>query len=315
LLDSGVQRVVLPTIFLLVLAGSSNGLHFVGESRCPNPEAVEAQLRRIAPGVLEGRAGLVVQIDSLASGLRVRLFDDGGQLLKERTLTGPKTCAQWAQISAALLATWDSALVAPEPPLPDLHAPPPLPADAAPPPAPPEASSGRWNGELGLGVIGTLANDGASALALEILAGLAPPARPYGAQLTLNGTTSRSIPFGGGTAHWQRFALGLGGYGRLGSKELRLEVGAALLAGLITSYGTQFPVLNHSADFDPGVGPSVRGCWAFAGSWLAWLQIGASYWLKSEKVQVLSGSTPVSSARVPPVDVFVTLGLSRAGDL
>jgi hypothetical protein len=310
--NSGVQGVVLPTVVLLVLAGSSDGLHFIGDSRCPGPAAVDAQLRRIAPGVLEGKA---VQIDTLASGLRVRLFDDGGRLLRERTISGPKTCAQWAQISAALLATWAAALVAPDPPLSDLPSSvPPPPAEAAPS-ASSRASSARWTGELGLGFMGTLANDGSAALALEILAGLTPPRRPYGAQLTLNGTTSRSLPVGDGTAHWQRFALGLGAHGTLGSEELKLEIGAAFLAGLVTSYGSGFPVPSHSADFDPGIAPSVRGRWEFARSWLAWLQIGASFWLKSENVQELSGTTLVHSSQVPPVDLFVTVGLSLTADL
>jgi hypothetical protein len=160
-----------------------------------------------------------------------------------------------------------------------------------------------------------VAGNGTFAFGGELLTGLTPGGRPYGGQLTLSGTAARSLTLGDGSARWQRFALGLGGHGTFGAGELKLELGAAFLAGLLYARGTGFLVSRSSTTFDPGIGLSTRLRWDFNRHWLAWLQAGASVWLGSERVQILAGDTAVSSVQIPPLDLFVTLGVSVTADL
>jgi hypothetical protein len=336
------------TAVLLLLALVPGGIRFLGEPRCPEPEAVEAQLRLIDPDLLDGPARQLVLLESQPNGLRARLYDGHGHLIEERVLAGPKSCAQWAQITAALLSSWETELARPElplsalagataqplpppdaraaspagatsppavPPTPTIHPPPATgPEISAAQPIPPSSSS-RWEGEIGVGVSGAVASVGGFAPGLDVETSLTPHALPLGGDLTLSWIAPRSFPAQDGTAHWQRFTLGVGGHFTLGQRALRLELEGAFLAGLLNSYGTGFTPTTSSSDFDPGIGLGVRARWAFARSWLAWLRLGASFWLKSEEVQLLSGSTAVFSSQVPSVDLSATLGFSRTGEL
>jgi hypothetical protein len=255
-------------------------------------------------------------LETRADGLQVSLFDDQGRQLEERFLPGPMTCAESGRLAAALLATWETSLVPPE-----------LPAaiPAGSPVVPPQQQAGqpnpakpgepRWQGEIGLGFSGSLASDGAGALGGELLASLGPPSGSYGGELTFAGTGYRSLPVGNGTASWQRFALGLGGYGRLGSGPLKLELGGQFLFAILDSKGQGFATTRTDQAFDPGIGLSSRALWRFAPSWWAWLQLGVSFWPKTQEVQVLTGATTVTATQVPPVDLSLTLGLSLAGGL
>jgi len=144
------------------------------------------------------------------------------------------------------------------------------------------------------------------------LAELAPPHGSLGAQLSLAGTGIRSLAVGDGSANWQRFYLGLGGQGVLGSGTLKLELGAAFLFGLLSLSGNGYSESFSSTVFDPGIGASVRVLWRFAPDWASWLQLGASFWLRAQEVQVLAVPTSYT-ARVPPVDLSLSLGLSLIG--
>jgi hypothetical protein len=279
---------------------------------------VEAQLRVLAPGALGASSQHLVMLESRADGIQVRLFGGDGRLLEDRFLPGSASCGEWALAVAALLVTWETDLSAPDaaPPAPAT----PAAAPPAPRPEPPAAQPSRppedrWRGEIGLGVSGSLASDGAFAPGGELRAGLAPPRGPWGGELTLTGTGLRSLPVAGGSASWQRFALGLGGHGTLGSGALQLELGGEFLFGLLNSKGKGFAVPLTVQAFDPGIGFYSRGVWRFARSWLAWVQLGASFWPKTQEVQVVTGSATLTTTKVPPVDLSLTLGLSLAGDL
>jgi hypothetical protein len=293
---------VLPSLVFLSLASGSGGLQWLQEPRCPDREAIEQQLQRIAPQVLEGPARHFAKLEVNAEGLRAQLFDAEGHLLEERFVAGTKDCQQWAEIAAALLASWEADLAAPT------LAPLELPQEVVRP-AP------FLRGELGLGATGTLATSGSLAPGAEVLLELESYRRGLGGDLLLNWVSRRSFAVGAGTANWQQFALALGGHGALGSHALRLELGAAFIAGLVDVYGDGFPASQGAWSFDPGIGLSTRGRWEFAHGWLAWLRFGASIWLAAERVQVLSGTTSTFTANLPQVDLSLSLGLSRMADL
>jgi hypothetical protein len=253
-------------------------------------------------------------LEQRPDGLQMRLFSEQGQLLEERVLPGPMGCEEWAHLSAAVLATWETDLavtgrsssVAPAPQAtasiraskesettPSLHQDP-------------------WRGEVGLGLSGFLAGNGTFALGGELLAGLAPPHGAFGGQLILAGSGIRSLTVGSGSTNWQRFYIGLGGDGAFGRQALKLDLGAAFLFGLLSLSGKGFPQSYSSSVFDPGIGLTARGLWRFAPAWAMWAQLGVSFWLKAQEVQVLAEPTTYT-VRVPPVDLSLSLGLSLVG--
>jgi len=292
-------------------------LHFLGDQTCPDRASTEAQLREIDPDALDSKARHFALLEPQPNGLRVRLFDDEGHLLEERLLDGSKSCAEWAKISAALLATWEIDLAAPdfEPARRVLTA-----AAASPSPITTSqgvrvaARPGALQAEVGLGLGPTagLTGDASSALGGELMLGLSSRAYLFGGQLVFSGSTARSLSVGGGTAEWQRFALSLGGHGTFTRGDFRLELGAAFLASLLSASGRGFLVASSATAINPGLGVSSRLGWQLTRNWLAWLQGGTSLWLNSE---ILAGSTAVSAAQIPSIDLFATLGLSFTFDL
>ncbi len=275
---------------LLVALGPA-ALQFLANDGCPDTSAVAARLRAIDPAALDSRARRMALLEAQPSGLRARLFDDDGRLLEERRLDGPKTCAEWARISAALLATWEADLSVPELSLPvqTPATPQSTPAAVAQqlrrPPRPPLLDS-----EVGLGPTGAVAGDGSTAFGGELLIGLSPHGRPYGGQIALSDETFRSVTVADGSARWQRLALSIGGHETFGTGALKLELGAAVLASLLTASGSGFLVTRSASAFDPGFGLSTRLRWDIDRQWMLWLQASPCLWLKTEQVQVLAGS-------------------------
>jgi hypothetical protein len=302
-------------MLLTALFLAEGTIRFLGSPQCPDEASVEARLRAVAPSLLDSATRRLVMLETRDGGLRVRLFNEEGQELEDRFLPGPMTCREWAGIAAALLATWATDLAAP----PVVQSPAPAALQATPPRVESRAGEpvpkARWHGEVGLGISGALASNGTSAVGGELWAGLAPPRGAFGGELVLSGTGSRPLPVGGGSANWQRFAAGFGGYGTLGGKPLSFEIGGVFLVGLLRLRGTGYVEPLSAVVFDPGIGVSGRALWRFAPAWLTWVQLGASIWPKRQEVQVLTGSTIAGTQVVPPVDFSLTLGLSLAGDL
>ena len=306
---------------LLVLGPAA--LHFLGDQACPDQASVEAQVRRIDPGAFDRKTRHLALIEPRADGLEVRLFDEDGHLLEQRLLDGSKSCPEWARIAAALLATWETDLAAPDLAFGD------QPSASGTSATPTVASiesvqSGPLSHgpsvqlEVGLGAGGAGAGADSFAAGGEILAGLGPRGGAYGGELTLNATTSRSLAVGAGSAQWQRTALSLGGYGTFGTGgagEWKLELGAAVLGGVLSASGTGFLVARSGSTLEAGVEVMPRLRWNFAPHWLLWAQFGGALWLKAETVQVLTGSSAVSSAQIPSVDASAMLGLSFLVDL
>jgi hypothetical protein len=302
-----------------LLALVSGGIHFLGDQACPDRSSAEEQLRRIDPGALQGKPRHFALLEPQAGGLGVRLFDEQGNQLEQRILDGTKSCSDWARIAAALLATWETDLAAPDQTFAD-EAPRPRPEEHRLPPAVqlqvvPVAPGRRLQLELGVGA--GAASAGASEVAGggTLLVALGPERRPFGVRLTLEGTTLRGQTVGGGAASWQRTGLSIGGFDAFGNGPWKVELGGALLAGILTARGSGFEVSQSASSLEPGLEICPRLRWDFAREWMAWAQFGGALWFKTETVQVLSGSQAISSAAIPTFDASVTLGLSLLVDL
>jgi hypothetical protein len=311
-----------PGITLLLIRLGSGTLRFLGQPTCPDGAAVEKQLRQLDPRLLESETKRLVQLERRPEGLRVLLLNTGGEPLEDRLLSGKRSCDDWARVVASLLATWEMELDGPATKIaaasmPPAEAPlkPVLPGTTPSEPVVVDPSAEQWQGEIGIGVSGSLASDGSAAMGWSLLTTLAPPARPYGGLLTFTGTMLRALPLGSGTAKWQIFTAGLGGYGAMGSKNVKLQLGAEFFAGLLNTLGEGYQTSSNHQAFDPGIGIFGRFVWSFARSWSMWGELGASFWPTRQEVQVVTGPTTSTSAPLPPVDFGLTIGLGLAGGL
>jgi hypothetical protein len=295
----------------LLVAAGPGGLYFLGDEGCPEAAAVESRLRRIDPTAFESTTQQFALIEAHPRGLRVRLFGGQGDLLEDRLLEGSRSCAEWANAAAALLASWESEVGAPDLMLSD------LPAEPWP------MAEGRGgsrrrrpvlDAEIGLGPSGAIAGDGSAAFGGEILISLSSHAGAWGGQLTVNTTTLRSVTVGGGSALWQRSALTLGPYLTFGGGPLRVDLGLAVAGAVLYASGAGFLVTHTASAIDPGVDVTIRLRWDFSRSWRLWLLVGPTWWLRTEHAQVLSGQV-ISSTAIPSLDVLATLGLSFTFDL
>jgi hypothetical protein len=302
---------VVHAVPFLILSIAHGALRFLGNPQCPTAEAVEAQLRALSPASLDGAESHLVLLETRPDGLQMQLFDERGRLLEQRLMPGPMDCEMGARFAAAVLATWETNLaVVGQPNPPAVTTTPAAKATESETPAP---HRDPWRWEAGLGLSGFLAGNGTFALGGELLGVLAPPHGAFGGELSLVGTGIRSLTVGTGSANWQRYYLGLGGEAELGHDALRLQLGAAFLFGLLSLSGTGYTESFSSSVFDPGIGVSARAIWRFEPSLAAWLQLGASLWLKAQEVQVLDGANTYT-ARVPPVDLSLSVGLSLVGE-
>ncbi len=310
-----LMAVGLSTIVLALLPGA---LRFLGDRECPTNRDLQAELRRLNPAVLEGPVRRLVLLREAGDGLEIRLFDEGGQLLEQRAIRGPESCAEWALIAAVVLVTWEAELTGPSPPWPTFPA-----ADQVPKPLPPAASperlaasahESRWVGELGAGLIGSIASDGVAGWGAELRSAIGPRAQAYGGQLTLLAFAPRGVQLSPGSASWERFELGIGGHWAFGPPRLRFELDADALAGLLVTKGVGFTTTNSATAFSPGVMASARVGWLFD-AFMVWLQLGGVAWLRAEQAQVFAGPAPISSAPIPQIEALAILGFSLVGPL
>jgi hypothetical protein len=95
----------------------------------------------------------------------------------------------------------------------------------------------------------------------------------------------------------------------LGGQRLRAELNADGLLSLISSEGVGFSYPRTATAVDPGVMVSARLGWSLD-QLLVWLQLGGVGWLRSEKVQVFTGPSPVYSAPIPPFEFLAIFGVS-----
>src|SRR5262249_36627050 len=130
---------------------------------------------------------------------------------------------------------------------------------AAPPPVLGERRA-SWSGEIGVGLVGSVAGGGVAAPGLRGRGALRPPGPVSRGQLTLLAIGSRSVPLGSGSASWQRLALGLGGNVQmeLVSRRLALELDADFLMSVLSSSGDGFSVTRTATAVDPGIMLSAR---------------------------------------------------------
>jgi hypothetical protein len=264
-----------PLLPFFLAAASAMRIH--GSSACPSPEDVGKSLETLGVVVPSNQS---VELENSPQGLRVRLVDQEGSRLAEKSFPKGASCAWLADATAQVLATWENRppslnLVAPE-----------LVADPEPTgtaqmetatvinPVEPTSSSLPW--ELGLGAALYYAN---AVQPPGILAFASLGGRPAFFRLSVDLELDTTVITNSGSQTWNRPALGLGGGYRFEPSFGSFELAAELLMGVLVVNGDGPPPVRLRG-FDAGL--RLSGYLFIGHSALRpWVGLSAQGWLRS----------------------------------
>jgi len=289
----------LAVLVAAVLAGDPlAALEIRGETSCPQPEDVRAQLQPLAPSAWPAEAAIKSVVLAEAgdrqtgrASLVVTLFGKSHEMLEERRLLLYPTCDERARAVAVVLASWLTALPSGAPLAMQL-------TKAAPPPAPavvlvapvPASAAPAIAVNASAAALASVATDGV-APGVMVEATLAPSDARWSGSLAglLEGTHSKSV--GGGQATWWRWGGVAGGAWKVVRGRVWLDVRAAFLFTRLHIAGTGFPSNTAGTTWDLSAALGTR--LGYAGSRLQpWLGAWAVGWGGAQNVHLVGSDTP-----------------------
>jgi hypothetical protein len=301
---------VTPIVLALWLAQSLPDV--AGDSTCPTPAEVRAQLATLAsasdrdgvanPGVHQAN------VSSAGSSVHVELLGLDGQLVAERTLQRTGSCGDVAEAVAVVIAAWeakfDPNLATP------VVRPPQVPRSE---PAPPVAQAGNplprrpMAFDAGLALLASVA-DGEAALGAKLEGCLFPGSGALGLDLALSATSthSQSITTPASTAQWTRAALSVSPTYRLRRNAAMLDVHVGGVLALLHVRGTGLSSTASDTSGQLGLAAGLRGLWAWnnAAGW-----IGADVFTYPGQDRLTIGNYG-EVGQLPHLEVQISLGLS-----
>jgi hypothetical protein len=285
-----------------------------GDSACPNPDAVHAELSPLLPqdDQAQGQRPDVARVDLTADHLTVTLRSALGVLIGRRTLSAGGSCEERARAVAVILGTWES----------DVHpafqggAPP---AAVAPTPAPPEPAAELAAGQassaavkaplwdLGVAIAGVLASTQVTAGA-SIVATATPWSR-WGARLAVDGEADHSISVGSGEGRWSRWSASLGPQYRVAFGGWSLEGNLSVDASRYDVRGQGYPITYATHGIQAGASAGLR-LLAPGRRWRPWIAVEGTRWLgRQTVVELVAGQ----ERAIPSWTQTASLGLSFFG--
>lgn len=290
---------LLPSLALaLALAGADSidpaAPEILSDSDCPSAQAVQSELRALAP---DARGGLV-KIQRSSEGVELLLYSDQQSGPLRRQLTEQPGCEQMARLAAAVIATWQ-ATVLPLPARPAPPAPPP-PSSPSEPPVPHLAYA------VSASVVGLLSGT-ELAIGEQLEVRLSQPARPFGVRIGVLLATPHTLVLDPERAEWTRWSLRIQPSARLARGRFQLELGAGAAVALIDLRGLGYERNRRSYGVDVGVGGGVRlgprlgRVWPFVG-------VEVQGWLLPQQVRASHGAI-VQEAEVPRLELLFCLGV------
>jgi hypothetical protein len=296
-----VRLAIATALWLLPAAAlAGRGVSVEGDSSCPSP----AQVARRAAALADvGAPAARARVDRSGAALRVRLTDERGGAIAERTLAATGTCDELAEVVAVTLVAWVAEL-RPER-VPSLQ----LPASPQPEPAPPP-SLATW--DLGAGVGAGVAQGGA-AVGASVLAAVHAGASGWGVAVRASGAGEREVAVGAYTAAWRRWELAIGPSFQRPLGAWRLAASAGLAAGWLTAEGRNFPRNQSASRFSPGASGYVQLGRPF-GAWCPWAALAASAAFRDEPLTI-AGSAEDRSLRPLTLELLLGVSVRLAGAL
>ncbi|HXI55527.1 MAG TPA: hypothetical protein VNO55_05685 [Polyangia bacterium] len=280
-----------------------------GNAGCPSVASVVARLSAVLPDVARGGGEPVdrARVELAAERITVTLRGPDGTLIGERTLVAQGSCEERARAVAVVLGTWESdvhpafrlpvssAVGAPPSPAPAPEAPRPVvespvekpPASVVTQIAPgPAASASRATWDLGVGVLGILADSQLTA-SVRVVA-TATPLGHWGGRLALEGAGERGVAAGSGEGRWSRWSASLGPQHRvtLASWGLQGEGHLSAQGAMFQVQGQGYPVSYQVRGFDVGGAAGLR-LLAPGTRWRPWLAVDGTRWLGRRTVREL----------------------------
>ena len=304
------------------------------QGRCPSAADVVQRLEPILPQAAAGSplATDVAAVEERADGtLSVSLSLSNGGLVGRRELPRAPSCADQADAVAVTLAVWEAALhpditlaldrlppdasraSASQPPPSQPRAPPPATAvETRAASAPPARAPLRLRVGVAFGVAGARAGantwmseaqvDGAWSLADDT----------WRLRLSARGTGEQTMDVPPGDVYWQRLSLAaaVDRVSRLGGgADWKLVLGAGPVAGAVRLRGAGFAVDRRATLPDVGAAAAVR-LERRVGRWSGWLALTATWWLRSQRLQVVGLEPGSPAAELPQGEAAVALGAS-----
>ena len=301
------------TSVLLALWLAHPGMVVTGDSTCPTPAEVQAQLVALAPDP-EGEAAAKpgahqVNISSAGSGVHVELLDLDGQLVAERTLERTSSCGEVAEAVAVIVSVWE-AKFNPNLATPSVRLPAPAPYEPVTDvvvemPTPKPARPASFDG--GLAALASIAG-GDTAYGLKLEGCLFPASASLGLDVALAASTThtQSIATPASAAQWTRAALSAGPAFRVRRRAVMLDAhGGGVLAALHIQ-GTGLASNSSDTSAQLGLTAGLRFLWAWhhAAGW-----VGTDVFTYPGQDRLTIGNFG-EVGRLPRVEIQIALGVS-----
>jgi hypothetical protein len=283
----------------LAKAAAASTVIVESDSDCPRSTEVGARVATLLAGDAAAAPPSLARIEHAGRTLRVRLADERGVAIAERTLPATSNCAEMAEVVAVTITSWLTQL-RPERllPLPRLPS-----AEAQPP-----TVHAPLAFDVGVGA-GASVGEGGAAPAAGLILSLHTGAGGLGVLARAGGSTGHDVSIGSSTARWRRWDATVGPSYQFLLGRWRLAAGAGFSAGWFSAGGQTFAVNQSAGRFSPGVGALLRLDRPFGG-WSSWLVVGAAIPLRDEPLTVF-GSSDRRIVRPVTVDALVGVALGR----
>lgn len=282
-----------------------------GDSTCPTPAEVRAQLAALALATDRDSAtpgAHKVNISGAGSSVHVELLALDGQLLAERTLERTGSCSDVAEAVAVIIAAWQAKF---DPNLaPPTVVPPKVPPAAAAPAAIHEvkpASGMPMPFDVGLALLASMAG-GEAAYGAKLEGCLFPGGGALGLDISLSATSThaQSIALPVSTAEWTRVALSAGPTYRLRRNAAMLDVHAGPALALLHVRGTGLPSTASDTSAQLGVVAGLRGLWAW-NSAAGWIGLDAFTYPGQDRLTIGNYG---EVGQLPHLEVQISFGIS-----
>jgi hypothetical protein len=276
---------------------------------CLDAAVIETAWRALSP-TLASDEGRHAKIDApTPDSVHIELRDSHDALIAERVIARKADCDDMLRTIAVTLASWESAVRAPDALPLALPSPPP---QASPPPtmvlpiarAKPRS---RLAWEVEAAALGSVAG-GAFAPGGSAEIYLGKIGFPLGARIGIAGVDGHRLTLAPGHIEWGRLAATASPSVQVLHKVIRLEVHADLLLGAAFLSGSGFYVNYASHAFDGALGGGLR---ASVERWpvTPWIDVSVLGWITKQNANAVVDGEQVSST-LPRFDVWLRLGIA-----
>jgi len=266
---------------------------------CPSSAEVEKALAVILPAASEAAQPHRARVQRRNGELRIELVDAEANMIAERLLDRDGSCADLAELAAAVIGSWESD-VHPEFMRPQAE---PLPAPVVAISAAPSRAAMAFDVALGASL--SLADSAAAGGTLALI--WVPRGAGLGLRLLAAGEAARTLDLGVGQVRWQRWMGSAELDGRFAHGSLVLDLHGGLGLGWLVASGAGFSENLSISTFSPATTAGVRLSWWVTRRFAAWLDLGGLYFVRGQTVY----SQPSGRAReIPQLLGLASIGLA-----